>query len=201
MLVQKIILSLIHHIYAAVCRRLRLTIHLALGLAALGCLPSAVSADPPVSEYAVKAAIIYKISKFVAWPEDAFSSRIAPLPVCLPDADPIGPAMDALAGKIVGGRPIAIRRLDEISTVATDCKILFLGQSSSASQMKLVTKVASAPVLTIGDSNDFNDIGGIVTLEIEQSHVQFAINVDASERAGLNISAQLLQLATIKGGG
>lgn len=201
MSVQQMILSLIHHIHATVSRRLCLPVHLALGLAVLGFLPSTVSADPPVSEYAVKAAIIYKISKFVAWPEDAFSSRIEPLPVCLPDADPIGPAMDALAGKIVGGRPIAIRRLDEISTVATDCKILFLGQNSSASQMKLVSNVASAPVLTIGDSNDFVDVGGIVTLEIEQSRVQFAINVDASERAGLNISAQLLQLATIKDGG
>jgi len=163
--------------------------------------PSAIAAETAVSEYSVKAAIIYKIAKFVAWPEDAFSSRNDPLQVCLTGADPIGPAMDALAGKIVWGRPIAIKRLEEISTVETDCKILFLSEVSHASQMQLVSNVANAPVLTIGDNRDFVDMGGIVTLEIEKSRVQFAINVDASERAGLNISAQLLQLAKIRDGG
>jgi len=149
----------------------------------------------------VKAAIIYKIAKFVVWPEDAFSSRTEPLPVCLPEADPIGPALDALAGKIVWGRPIAIKRLNEISLADEDCRILFLGEDSLRSRNKLMSNVANSPVLTIGDSNDFVEVGGIVTLKIEQSHVQFAINIAASERAGLNISAQLLQLATIKGEG
>ena len=109
--------------------------------------------------------------------------------------------MDALAGKMVWGRPIAVKRLNEISAVKTDCKILFLGQASHASRIKLVANVANSPVLTIGDNHDFVEMGGIVTLEIEKSHVQFAINVAASERAGLSISAQLLQLAKINGGG
>lgn len=182
-------------------QRLHLIGSLLLGLIALVFLPSAVVADTAASEYSVKAAIIYKIAKFVAWPADAFSSRTEPLPVCLQAADPIGPALDALAGKIVWGRPIAIKRLHEISAVELDCKILFLGEISQTSRTRLVSNVANAPVLTIGDSYDFVDLGGIVTLQIEQSRVQFAINVAASERAGLNISAQLLQLATIRGGG
>jgi len=190
-----------YFISAGTPQRLHLIGRLLLGLIALVFLPGAVVADTAASEYSVKAAIIYKIAKFVAWPEDAFSSRTEPLPVCLQDADPIGPALDALAGRIVWGRPIAIKRLHEISAIELDCKILFLGEVSQTSRTKLVSNVANAPVLTIGDSYDFVDLGGIVTLEIEQSRVQFAINVAASERAGLNISAQLLQLATIRGGG
>ena len=174
--------------------------YLLVGLALLNSLPCALAADTTVSEYSVKAAIIYKIAKFVAWPENSFSSSNDPLLVCFPDADPMGPALDSLAGKIVWGRPIAIKRLDEKSTVETDCKILFLSQTANTSQMKLVSNVANAPVLTIGDNHDFVDMGGIVSLEIERSRVQFAINIAASERAGLNISAQLLQLANIKDG-
>ena len=183
-------------------RRVRAAFRPIVSMAILAWLPgtSAIAADTPVSEYSVKAAIIYKIAKFVAWPTDAFSSRSAPLPVCLSDADPMGPALDGLAGKIVWGRPIAIKRLEEISTVQTDCKILFLSEASQASQMTLISDVANAPVLTIGDNRDFVDLGGIVTLQIEENRVQFAINVAASERAGLNISAQLLQLANIKEG-
>jgi len=187
--------------HAGLLRQLDAAASLIAILAVSTWAPSSTAADAAASEYSVKAAIIYKIVKFVAWPEDAFSSRNEPLPVCLPDADPMGPALDALAGKIVWGRPIAIKRLDEISTVETDCKILFLSQSSDAAQMTLVANVANSPVLTIGDNREFVNMGGIVTLEIEKSRVQFAINVDASERAGLNISAQLLQLANVKDGG
>lgn len=174
---------------------------LTLCIAALSCLPVTAAAETAASEHSVKAAIIYKIAKFVAWPEDAFATRTEPLQVCFPATDPIGPALDALSGKIVWGRPIAVKRLNEITTVELDCKILFVGEEPKASRTTLVSKVANAPVLTIGESQDFVDLGGIVTLEIEQSRIQFAINVDASERAGLNISAQLLQLATITGGG
>jgi len=198
---QRIIFSSKLKIIARFPRRLRPGFHLILGLVVLAWLPNALAADTATSEYSKKAAIIYKIAKFVEWPENAFSSRNEPLPVCLPDADPMGPAMDALAGKIVWGRPIAVKRLHEISTVETDCKILFLGQTSHESRGKLVANVANSPVLTIGDNHDFAEMGGIVTLAIERSRVQFAINVAASERAGLNISAQLLQLANTKGGG
>lgn len=174
---------------------------LALCCAVLAAFPAILKAETAASEYSVKAAIIYKIAKFVDWPEDAFSTRTEPLPLCLAESDPIGPSLDSLAGKIVWGRPLAIKRLSEISMVEADCRILFLGQDTLDSRNRLVSNVADSPVLTIGDSADFVDVGGIVTLEIEQSRVRFAINVGASERAGLNISAQLLQLATIKGEG
>lgn len=175
--------------------------YLLVSLGLLNSLPGAFAADTAVSEYSVKAAIIYKIAKFVAWPENSFSSSNDPLHVCFSDADPMGPALDSLAGKIVWDHPIAIKRLDEVSTVETDCKILFLSQTANTSQMKLVSNVANAPVLTIGDNDKFVDMGGIVSLEIERNRVQFSINIAASERAGLNISAQLLQLANIMNGG
>jgi len=56
--------------------------------------------------------------------------------------------------------------------------------------------------LTIGDSDGFAEQGGIIGLELDQSRVSFAINVNASQQVGLGINAQLLQLAKIvsKGG-
>ena len=171
---------------------------IALGITLLTAVPNVVAAESSRSEYAVKAAIIYKIAKFVSWPANTFADRDEALSVCLPTADPIGPALDSLTGKIVQGRPIAVKRLDEINTIQDDCNILFLSKGTNGERSRLVAGVAGAPVLTIGDSNDFVDLGGIVTLEIEQNRVQFAISVGASERAGLGISAQLLQLANIK---
>lgn len=163
-------------------------------------MPGSVVAagEPKASEYAIKAAIVYKIAKFVSWPHDAPVDNASVLPICLPASDPIGPAMEALAGKTVKGRTIEIHRFEQTGTLASDCAILFLSQAAALPRPSLVSGVANAPVLTIGDSADFMEIGGIVTLEIEKNRVQFAINVGASDRAGLGISAQLLQLARIR---
>jgi hypothetical protein len=57
--------------------------------------------------------------------------------------------------------------------------------------------VADAPVLTISDSDEILDLGAIVLLQVKDNQIQFAISVGASQRAGLDISAQLLQLAKI----
>lgn len=165
-------------------------------LLALFALPLSAG-EQVASEYAVKAAIVYKIAKFVSWPDHALPADDNVLPICLPTADPIAPAMDALAGKMVQGKMIEVRRFQETSTLATDCAIVFLSQAATLRRPSLVSNIANAPVLTIGDSADFVDTGGIITLEIQNNRVQFAINVGASDRAGLDISAQLLQLAKI----
>jgi len=170
----------------------------ALALVLLIATTDAWASEKKVSEHAIKAAIVYKIAKFVSWPNNAFSDNGDTLTICLPANDPIGPAMDALAGKTVQGRTIDIRRFNDPSRLANDCAILFLSQAAALPRPSLLSNVANSPVLTIGDTADFTDIGGIVTLEIEKNRVQFAISVGASDRAGLGISAQLLQLATIR---
>jgi hypothetical protein len=171
----------------------------AAALATLLMLASATAwaAEPAASEHAVKAAIVYKIAKFVSWPEDSSAANPQLLPICLPESDPIGPAMDALAGKTVQGRTIEIRRFEESTTLTDDCAILFVSKSAALRRPSLLSDVANSPVLTIGDSADFADIGGIVMLEVANSRVQFAISMSASDRAGLGISAQLLQLAKL----
>jgi hypothetical protein len=157
----------------------------------------AFAADSKSSEYAVKAAIVHKIAKFVTWPESLDGPGGETLSICLPELDPIAPAIEALSGEIVQGRLIKVLRLDEVANPTVDCKILYLSRPSRDQYLGLIDQVADSPVLTIGDSQDFVSSGGIVLLEIKKEQIQFAINVGASQRAGLEISAQLLQLATI----
>lgn len=173
-------------------------VRVATALLLLAIAPLSGAAEQTASEHAIKAAIIYKIAKFVSWPAEAPEGNQHMLPICLPAADPIGPALESLAGKTVQGRTIAIHVFEDPRTLASDCAILFVSQAAVLRRPALVSNVANAPVLTIGDSADFVEIGGIVTLEIEQNRVTFAINKGASDRAGLGISAQLLQLAKVK---
>jgi len=109
----------------------------------------------------------------------------------------MAPAMDALAGKTVQGKTIEIHRLKDSAKLTDNCAILFISKSATLRRPAVLSDVANAPVLTIGDSDNFADIGGIVMLEVANNRVQFAINMNASNRAGLGISAQLLQLAKL----
>ncbi|HEU5051094.1 MAG TPA: YfiR family protein, partial [Gemmatimonadales bacterium] len=66
-------------------------------LATLGFPPAAAaqSAVPAGSlEYQVKAAYLLNFARYVSWPEGAFASPTAPLPICVLGADPFGNALD-----------------------------------------------------------------------------------------------------------
>ena len=54
-----------------------------------------------------------------------------------------------------------------------------------------------ASVLTMGDSNDFAEMGGIARLIVENDRMRFAINAAAADRARIQLSSKLLNLARI----
>ena len=65
-------------------------------------------------ELAVKAAYLYKLAPFVDWPPGALDPQ-GPFNLCVVGRDPFGSVLDrAVAGQVIGGRPIAVRRLRTI---------------------------------------------------------------------------------------
>jgi hypothetical protein len=51
--------------------------------------------------------------------------------------------------------------------------------------------------LTVGESEGFAALGGIINLTVEGNTVHFEVNQLAAERAGLKISSKLLSMAKI----
>ena len=146
------------------------------------------------SEYEVKAAFIYNFTRFVKWPQARASG---PLEICVMGKDPFGRAIDeAVAGKQVDGRDVTVTRLEAIEK-AKACEVLFIAASEERELERILEAVADAPVLTVGDFNDFAERGGMINLTKQGNHIRFQINVDALERARLRASSQLLRLATI----
>jgi hypothetical protein len=62
---------------------------------------------------------------------------------------------------------------------------------------QLVRSLQGAPILTIGDGEDFARVGGIVQLFYEAGKIKFGINRDALKRSGIQIRSNLLQMATM----
>jgi hypothetical protein len=159
--------------------------------------PATALSDAVAPEYAVKAAILYKITKFVSWPAAAFEESEDYLSICVFDGSPFDEAIAALDGRSVRNRTIRIVTLDDSGEPPPRCQVLFVSRTDEKRAGKFLNSTSGQPILTVGEGETFVRRGGIVSLQVEQSRVSFSINVEESQRAGLDISAQLLQLAKI----
>ena len=149
------------------------------------------------SEDQVKAAFVYNFAKFVEWPENAFSSKEAPLILCVIGKDNVGSALQVLEKKEVQGRQLRLNVITDLTQYLQNnsCHILFIANSEFAHQQQLLQDVGDAPTLTVADNADFIKQGGMISLYVESQRVQFAINQSATHNNGLKLSARMLQLA------
>ena len=150
-----------------------------------------------VSEYQVKAAYLYNFAKFVEWPAQKFTNSAAPFQLCvLDDASFIAELNRLVQGRSIAGRAvkvIAVQSADE----AGNCHVLFVS-SSRADQVRHSLEVLShRSVLTVGETKNFCDQGGIINFVLQDDRVQFEVNHKAANAAGLQISSRLLSVAKL----
>lgn len=169
----------------------------AIVLALAGQMPAITLAAPSAEADAVMAAIVYKITKFVSWPESAMANTAGRLLICVSELDPLLPAMRSMHGRTTQGNVIEVREVTAENAADSGCHVLFMGAGETARMAASLRAVGSKPILTVGDAEDFVQQGGIIGLRVEQNRIAFIVNTKASERAGIGISAQLLQLATL----
>jgi len=77
--------------------------------------------------------------------------------------------------------------------IASD--ILFVSASESGHLAAIFNTLRTASVLTVGETDQFVRLGGVVNFVERDNKVHFVINLEAAHRAGLNISSKLLKVA------
>ena len=77
------------------------------------------------------------------------------------------------------------------------CHIVFIGRAEQGRIKPLLAKLARLPILTVSDSSDFAQGGGMIGLIEAEQRIRFNINLAATRQANLKLSSQLLKLATI----
>ncbi|HYX24364.1 MAG TPA: YfiR family protein [Thermoanaerobaculia bacterium] len=155
---------------------------------------AAAGAEVAASEYAVKAAFLYNFTKFVDWPPRVFTDERSPLKICVLGADPFGKALRSFMDEEVGGRRLQLLRVDTLNNPAA-CHVLFVSRSERDRLPQILAAVRGAPVLTVADTPEFLDDGGMVNFVLEGGKVRFEIDPEAAERSGIRISSKLLALA------
>jgi YfiR/HmsC-like len=158
--------------------------------------PVTVARTSSLTEAQLKAALLYNFASFTDWPADLPAS--APLVIGVTGDDAIAAAMKALPMRTAAGRPIQMQALDE-SQNPRQCQILFISSANQRSIAATLAQVEDAPVLTVGEHEQFTRLGGIIRLFDDSGHLRFEIDAAHASRVRLKISSRVLNLARIVG--
>ena len=157
--------------------------------------PMPLRGQSEVDEYRLKAAFLFHFAQFVEWPSSVLKNPTGPLVICVVGQDPFRGEMEGVVqGKLIDGRVLEIRHVKQIQDSRT-CHLLFIGKKESARIPELIGIIRNMPVLTIGESDDFLQQGGIIRFCWEERKVRFEVNQEAAGNANLKISSRLLLLA------
>ena len=161
-------------------------------------------------EHEVKAAFMYNFLKFVNWPKDKITQDNNQITIGIIGEDPFGPAADIFKGKAVEDRKVVVKYFDSArqlkETAEKDknnervreligCHLLFICPSEQKYVKDIIDIVGQRGVLTVGDSEKFIESGCIINFLLEDNKIRFDINLDAADKAGLEMRSQLLRLA------
>jgi hypothetical protein len=170
---------------------------LLLGLVcALGLTLGAHAQSPEERESAIKAGFLYNFFSYVQWPEKVQPTGQAAFVVGVVGDASCAPLVALLQGKMVKGRRLEVRLIDETADLA-GLHLIFVSETKEVQVRALLARSKLSPVLTVGEGTGFLREGGMINLVQSRNRIQLEINPGAAEQAGLTLSSQLLKLARI----
>ncbi len=149
-------------------------------------------------EYKIKAGYLYNFTKFITWPEDELES----FNICIVGKDPFGRIIAPIEKRSVENKPIRLYRFKSI-TEAKHCHILYLGgvkqkwEKSNFPLTGVLTVGSIKNFLTVSESKQFTQAGGMISFFLKQGKVKLHINLHVLRKSGLKVSAKLLEVAEI----
>lgn len=165
----------------------------ALLLALLTCCPDAFGSQP--SETEIKLVYLYNFTKFVSWPDSAFSSGTDPFRLCILGEPPSQELVASLRTKTTAGRHFDVLFPKDYSDISS-CHIAFLHQTSSTMVERILRAIPVSPTLTVSDLTGFaSDAGIIEFVRDDQQRVRIRVNISNANKRNLTISAKLLETA------
>lgn len=157
---------------------------------------------PAESEgYAMKAAYLLDFGRFLRLEGTPSSPRHATFDICVLGHDFMGHLLDEIAAnQSIGERAVRVLRVGD-AYEAKDCDIVFLSPDEGDGIPLDLDAIGKADVLTVSDAQDFLKYGGMIQFVNEDTHVRFAVNLDAVNRTHIVLSSELLRVASSVTGG
>ena len=172
-------------------------------------LTSALSGYTPawakqeVEEHQIKAGYIYRFTLFVKWPEKDAPSILSlennKITIGILGEDPFKDFFADVEGKPVPRikKNLEIKRFGPFrqGLAFNTCHVLFISTSEQDNLSRIFASLKDVPILTVGDMDNFCDMGGIINLVTIGERVRFEVNLSRARQIGLSISSNLLRAA------
>ena len=145
-------------------------------------------------ELRIKAAYLLNFARFVEWPRPWLNTA-EPVVIAILGHDSVIQVLETtVQGKTIKGHPIKVKELGSLDRI-DGCGILFIPRSETKRARSLLTDLATRPILTVGETSGFLGQGGIIEFQLIDDALRFSINLGSADRAGLNVSSELLRVA------
>lgn len=154
-----------------------------------------VAARERPNEYALTAAYLHQLVKFINWPY-VDPMEQTPLYLCVFNSDPLHTELQKLHLRKVQNREIKIFPIN-IDAQLSSCNIIYIHRQISNNFIsKQHETLSKYNVLTLGEKRGFAKQGGIIELLPEDGKIQVEINIQAAKDAKINVSANLIEIAS-----
>ena len=146
----------------------------------------------------IKAGFTYRFILFSQWPETAFLANPTQFVIGIIGQSPFNGFFEQVLEKPVDGRKLVIRQLTTLSSVEEfrTCQVIFVHDAKASTIPALLQKLDGAPVLTISDTPDFLEEGGMIAFFYRRNRIRFMVHKQRANRVGLHFRAQMLKMAT-----
>ncbi len=155
-------------------------------------------AAPSLSnEYRLKAGFCYRFLLFSNWPESSFAEEPNTIIIGILGANKFGDAFDAVEGTPVNNRKLRIVHFEGTASIDSlkSCHLLFISSSLQKRQAELLKALKDHPILTVGETTDFIEQGGMINLILKKNNIVFEISRPLAKRVNITFSSKLLRLA------
>jgi YfiR/HmsC-like len=177
-----------------------------MSLAALGCVMAAVrlpgrapaAAQGELAQDKVKATDLLNFGKFMR--HSGGYVHHSTFDICILGRDTIGRTIDDVTSKeMIDHLPVRVPRIADPAR-AKNCEIVFISLYEGEQIREDMAILAGADVLTVSDTPDFLERGGMIQFVTVANQVRFAVNLSALNQSHLALSSELLKVAvTVKG--
>ena len=163
-----------------------------LALLAL-CLGTPAIAEPAVSEERLKLAYLYNFAQFIDWPADRLPPG-ATLRLCVLGPERFGADLDALAQRQVRSHPLAISRPTSAAELQA-CHIVYAERLELPGQARPKEGSKGQASLWVSSQPGALRQGAVIQFVMLNTRLRWHLDQDNARRAGLNVSAKLLELS------
>lgn len=148
-------------------------------------------AEVQINEDQAITAFVINVARYVNWPAPQGDS----IQIGVLGKGPLSRDWQRISGKVIHGRKYNVIKSTDVYEM-TDCNIVVIEETNPGRISRNILLLRRYPIVTISSSSDFLTTGGTINLALTNNRITFAINLGQARSVGLDISSNLLKLAT-----